>query len=687
MEKLTIYLGDLTHDTIGLATETFPLNIGYVASYANKLFPQQLELRLFKSIQKLHEAILSSPPDVLALSNYPWCHNIGLATFEILKQLRPEAIRVMGGPNFPHRRDLQEEYLRKRPLIDIHIYLDGEVPFTNLVSVILGCESLLESRNIIKNQKIKGCVYLDVDQRLAFGATPVRITDLDEIPSPYLGGFLDEFFDGRLSPIIQTNRGCPFSCTYCADGTSLVDKINKFTVQRVKDELTYIGERIKPSNQTLIVADLNYGMYVRDKEISEHIASIQEKYNYPRYLSVSIGKNSKTRVVENIEILNGASRLGMSVQSLDENVLRNIKRDNLRLTDYMELMPKIIDSGLSTSSEVILGLPGDTREAHLSSLCQLIDRGIDNVFAYTLMLLHGSELYTPEQIEMWEFKTNFRVIPRDFTWVNPLEKGVVEIEEVVVGSNSLTFEDYVYCRQFVLLVNLVSQDGYKAVNKWLREIRVGSREVLENVLTTIINNDLCASAVDDQNKLNLYFKEYEKFTREELWENEEEISNFFAGKENFSKLVRGEYGINCLQTFRAKIWANAFAELTETYFHEIEKIILTKRDEHLLEEFNCLKNYCQGKTFEVLSPDRLSKQIEFSLKYDVEEWLRNRSDQAFGEFMLLKGQKCRFVLTQAQYDTLEKSLDLFGRNELGLGKALIRIPVNTLYRNCQQVTQ
>ena len=33
-----------------------------------------------------------------------------------------------------------------------------------------------------------------------------RIKDLDEIPSPYLNGMLDKFFDGKLTPFIETNE-------------------------------------------------------------------------------------------------------------------------------------------------------------------------------------------------------------------------------------------------------------------------------------------------------------------------------------------------------------------------------------------------------------------------------------------------------------------------------------------------
>ena len=38
MDNLKIYLGDMTYDTITLSTETFPLNIGFIASYCIKKY-------------------------------------------------------------------------------------------------------------------------------------------------------------------------------------------------------------------------------------------------------------------------------------------------------------------------------------------------------------------------------------------------------------------------------------------------------------------------------------------------------------------------------------------------------------------------------------------------------------------------------------------------------------------------
>ncbi len=101
MEKLKIYLGDMTYDTITLSTETFPLNIGFIASYCEKKFEDQVEITLFKYIDELEQAIIDSPPDILGMSNYVWCQNISLDLFKIFRENNSNGLTIWGGPNFP----------------------------------------------------------------------------------------------------------------------------------------------------------------------------------------------------------------------------------------------------------------------------------------------------------------------------------------------------------------------------------------------------------------------------------------------------------------------------------------------------------------------------------------------------------------------------------------------------------
>ena len=118
--------------------------------------------------------------------------------------------------------------------------------------------------------------------------------------------------------MLETNRGCPFSCTFCHEGTQLISKVNFFSVDRVKAELDYIANAVEKApilSTHLMFADPNFAMYERDFEIVEHIERIQQKQNWPRSIFASTGKNKKERIAKALRNLNGTMSMWMSVQS------------------------------------------------------------------------------------------------------------------------------------------------------------------------------------------------------------------------------------------------------------------------------------------------------------------------------------------------------------------------------------
>lgn len=673
---MRIYLGDLSHDTVGLATEVFPLNIGYIAAYAKKVFGDSIEIRLFKYIPDLENAIERDPPDVLALSNYPWCHNIDLALFHQLSRRRPDALCIMGGPNFPHSSDEQAVFLASRPLVDAYVYLDGEVGFSNLLTLVQTIGSTVEARRSLRGTPVDGCVQLRAEGGLVARAKPIRIQDLDEVPSPYLMGLLDPFFDGRLSPMIQTHRGCPFRCTYCADGSELVNKVNQFSTERVCSEIRYIAERAPKTVRSLHIADLNFGMFKRDAEICDTIADVMHRYNYPLYVETATGKNSKERIIGAIQKLEGALNLVMSVQSMTPDVLRNIKRDNIRLNDFLALKPAIKMSKLPTFSEIILGLPGETKASHFDSLDQLMMSEIDRITPYTLMMLNGSELATPEQRRMWGFKTKYRVLPRDFTKLKNGEK-VVEIEEVVVASNTLDFEDYVECRKMAFLISVLHTTGFKAVLKLLIQNSVRPVDVFARIASHV---DQLVAQRDSRDAVRL-MRDFERETREELWDSEEELREFFDDNDNFQGLIEGRYGANLIHTYRARAVADCFEQFAEFLFSEANAILAEKDVSEMISEMmRQAQIFSLGIIHNLLGDDRLTTTPEMELGYDFESWISDPDGRPLPDFAWLARRLVRFVLSHEQHRLVEDSLDKFGHHDLGKGKVLIRINPNTLWR-------
>lgn len=671
MEPLKIYLGDLTYDTIVVSTEAFPLNIGYIAAYCIKRFGILVEITLFKYIKDLEKAIIESPPDIMGLSNYCWNHRIGLEMFRILSKYNPNALTVWGGPNFPLDLPSQEEFLKKYPEVDVYVPVEGETGFSNIVEVALKAESKEKIRQMVLSEPIVGCIIRGSDGKLQY-TEHARIRNLDDIPSPYLMKFMDKFFDGKLTPMLQTNRGCPFSCTFCVDGTDFVKQVNQFSLQRVVSDINYIATHVPENTHSLHISDLNFGMMPRDLEICESIANAKRNYGYPLNVLATTGKNSKERIINAIKLLDGALRFTMSVQSMDQEVLRNIRRDNISVDHMLALGPTIKDAKLNTASEVILGLPSETYQSHIETLRDLVKAKLDSIQIYTCMILLGSELYTPRERKKWGLKTKFRVLPRDFVEING--KKIIEVEECVVGSNTLSFEEYVELRMIAFSIGMTSNGGiYAALLKFLREQDV---DVFELFLQTIKRLNTTHPNVKH------VFDLYKKATLSELWNSPEGIENHYQDDREYKKLLNQEVGMNVMQFHNALVTAEYMNEWTE-YMVDISYSLLQEKtniNDEIYTQFTSVANYIRGICFNVFKRNRMLTNPEYAFDYNVQKWLDDPAEKSLTNFKLPSKTKIAFKLTEQQWKLVEDELDVHGDNPTGRGQVIKRIPINMLLR-------
>ena len=115
-----VYIADLTHTGNGTMALTFPLGASYVASYAKKILGNKFDIKLFKYQDRLHEAILNEPPQILGLSNYCWNIELGYTLIEWAKTINPILIVIVGGPNFPTTTGDKIKFLKSTILMLKH---------------------------------------------------------------------------------------------------------------------------------------------------------------------------------------------------------------------------------------------------------------------------------------------------------------------------------------------------------------------------------------------------------------------------------------------------------------------------------------------------------------------------------------------------------------------------------------
>jgi radical SAM superfamily enzyme YgiQ (UPF0313 family) len=305
--------------------------------------------------------------DIVAFSTYIWNHNYNYHLAEQVKKLNPDCLIVFGGPE-PAIKDA--DLFVKNPFMDIVIKLEGEVTF----------KKLLQSYDQAKFDHIPGLLINRQGQAYDTGV-PDRISDLDQIPSPYLTGVFDQLIADNpgveWNATLETNRGCPFACTFCDWGSLTYNKVKKFNLERVYDELEWMGQN---RCGFVSITDANFGAFIeRDSLIVDKIIEVQERYSYPTSFSVAWAKNQKRDVVNLVRRLMDSPMknqgLTLSVQSLDLDVLENIKRRNMEDNNLQEVFELCAQQNVPTFTEIILGLPGETLESWKENFWKLFKLG------------------------------------------------------------------------------------------------------------------------------------------------------------------------------------------------------------------------------------------------------------------------------------------------------------------------
>lgn len=574
---LKILLADLRHSTIGTHSAVMPLAIGFLATYTESYLKNKVQTKIFIDPNKILKEISKGDADVVALSNYVWNCELGKFIFKSAKEINPDIVTVAGGPEFPRDESEGVDYLRERSEIDFYVYQEGEVAFLKLIESVLNEKSI----NILKSEPINGVKFIDSDNNLITGNAHERLKDLDVIPSPYLSGKMEEFFDGSFQPFIESARGCPYACTFCEAASSWYNKVNSFTIERVKADLDYIAKRMcKYPDVPLAIADSNFGMLKRDEIISDYIGKLQDKFNWPHFFNVSTGKSQHERIIKVAKNLKNKLVVSLSVQSLNEQTLSEIKRKNLGDGNFERVYDALREIGINSYSDVIIPMPLETKETFFEGMRKLSHANIDRVIPFTTMMLKGTEFASSANRKKFGMKTKFRVLPNQFGEYN--NKKIIETEEVCIETNTMPFSDYLECRGLAFIMKVFSEVQFDVIFRLLREFKIDRFEFFETVWKKVQNKEL---------EISKAYYDFIDETRSELFDTKEDCQMFYQQEKNYKDLLEGLTGNNVMR----KCFANVLID------HNIEAINIG---------FDCLK--------EILKP-RLKQKLICAIE-DVRAW-------------------------------------------------------------------
>jgi len=521
---LKVFLSDLVHNKfVSASSIPIPLSLGYVKSYAldNLQFP--VTINLFKDPEDFVNSVLKEKPDVVGFANYGWNYELNKITGEFLKsKLTDSTIFLAGGPNIDEDPVLIKKYLEDNLFLDFYISDGGEKPFTELLECIFNKNFNELPNNIIKLEN--GKIIQTEKNKL--------VKNINDISSPYLSGVLDEFLTLNMIPLFESNRGCPFKCTFCAWGSASKNLVGRMPLDITIEEIRYVGKRSKANNW--IFCDANFGMLDRDIEIAKEIRKTKDKYGYPNKCHMWLSKNTDDRNVEIANILKDMVVPVMAVQSLNDKVLENIKRKNISSETYLKYQQKFKKIGQRTYSDLIVPLPGETIKSHLSALSKLFSYGVDIIQNHNMRLLPGAETNSIATREKFRFKTKYRLIHGDYGNYNfggDYTK-IIEYEESLRSTSSFNESEIFYLRKLHFLIDLFwNLDVYKPILKFLNKNKCDPLKFIMDFLDSSEKSD----------KLKNFFKKFDVESKEEWFESKDRFLDFWRKDENFEKLENQEY--------------------------------------------------------------------------------------------------------------------------------------------------
>lgn len=305
------------------------------------------------SLDEMVRTAIGRKPDLIGLTATSPFFHLSKAVAEAIKQAAPKIPIAVGGP---HITIMKEKAFF--PAFDYAFVGEAEESFPQFLA------EYEAGRDI---SVVAGFLYRRHGDIVSTGQ-PADITALDPLPFParhllkmpiYKLGTLK----GRLPfTSIQTMRGCPWKCIFCASDAL------KTTEMRVRSPRSVV-EEIKS-----VVAQFGIRHFgIVDDVLTlwrEHIIEICDLLDQEG-LSITFEGSTRANLVDDALIArlakSGLIRLSFGLETVDAAMRKTMKKQ-VPLEHYVRANRICNDYGVEALNSVMIGLPGETRETVQATL-------------------------------------------------------------------------------------------------------------------------------------------------------------------------------------------------------------------------------------------------------------------------------------------------------------------------------
>jgi anaerobic magnesium-protoporphyrin IX monomethyl ester cyclase len=282
---------------------------------------------------------------------------------------------------------LAPETIACEEMVDYISISEGEIAFVEL------CRRIEKG---ISTKDTVGFWIKDGGQWIKNRKTP--LVDINKLPGLDLAIFSESYLNkpimGRLyrTISIETTRGCPYHCSYCAD-KALTDVFKdsgrwyrQKTLERIDAELQESVALYKPEFIYIMSESFLSGSLKR----VEGFAEMYRKFSIPFWFNTRPEDitEEKAKLIKEL----GCKRISIGLEHGNEAYRKKVFYRNYSNETFKKACKILTDYGISFSANLMIGVPHDTRDMIFEAIDLLREARPNGVSTCIFNPYHGSEL-------------------------------------------------------------------------------------------------------------------------------------------------------------------------------------------------------------------------------------------------------------------------------------------------------
>jgi anaerobic magnesium-protoporphyrin IX monomethyl ester cyclase len=338
-----------------------------------------IDLRGLKGWDEFREEIKQRRPHVTGLTMMSVDYNPVMEAIDVMKDVDPSIITVVGGPH----PTLMLDEVEANPKIDYIVTHEAEIIFPKLLAAIERGEPPKERVLVGERPDLDAIPFVDRDlfldewRKCGYNLDSPEVPFVPELPPPFL--------------TIIAGRGCTYNCNFCQPAERLIfGRFRQRSVPNVIEELKLLQEKYHFASFMF-----HDDCLTNDQEWVTEFCEIYKREGFTQPFFCQSRADIIVRHEELVEQMADAGCRGYFIgfESGNDRVLRFLRKGTTREVN-LKAAQTCRKYGISVWANYMLGLPTETKEEMMDTISMLKEIDPDYYSPAFYTPHPGSDLYT-----------------------------------------------------------------------------------------------------------------------------------------------------------------------------------------------------------------------------------------------------------------------------------------------------